>query len=355
MKLALMAAIFCAAAVSTAPAAFAVNEPVTQAGVVTGTMNIAFETRNSRNRTDDEVNEGIRDIYTLDLKVLGDYGFSNTIERQPQVGNTWSMLGLSDEQRAGFRYGVDLTFKTRKVGNLVGFVGVDEEGYYNLADEKSPLRLDVQVGRSPFVSMFKGGIKGLPVEGSSDTTSSLLRSIRVIGKQGGRTVAREVEVEPFDANLTLARGVDPGKFPEASVAGSLNYDRETANYYPRLQMIYRIDGQNVNDVVEGNIRWNEEQFRYEFNVTFAKTSADSAVVEDFFEESTTASDDDFFAVDSSVAALTGTIAYKDIGETTHGPLSSEVTYQLDANNLTPAQIMNFMKFWLLAVGPTNDE
>lgn len=354
MKFALTAAILCLVALPTAPAAFAANEPVTQPGVVTGKMNIEFETRNARNRTGDEVNEGVRDVYTLDLKVLGDYGFSNTIERQPRVGDTWSMLGLGDEQRAGFRYGVDLTFRTRKVGNLVGFVGVDEEGYYNLTDERSPLRLDVQAGRAPFVATFKGGIKGLPVEGGSDATSSLLR-IRVIGRQNGRAVAREVEVEPFDANLTLARGVDPGRFPETNVTGSLNYDRETANYYPRLEMSYRIDGQDVTDVVEGNIRWNEDQYRYEFNVTFAKTSADTAVVEDFFEESATASEDVFFAVDNSVPALTGTISYKDTGETENGPLSSEATYQLDANNLTPAQVMNFTKFWLLAVGPTNDE
>jgi hypothetical protein len=78
-------------------------------------------------------------------------------------------------------------------------------------------------------------------------------------------------------------------------------------------------------------------------------------VDDFFDESGTASDDDFFAVDNSVPALTGSISYKDTGETDAGPLTSEATYQLDANNLTPAQVMNFTKFWLLAVGPTNDE
>lgn len=350
-----IAAAFAALAAASAPPALAANEPVTAAGVVAGTMSIEFATRDPRNRSDGEVNEGVRDVYTVDLKVLGDYGFANTIERQPRVGDTWSMLGLSDEQRAGFRYGVDLTFRTRKVGNLVGFVGVAEDGTYTLADEASPLRLDVQAGKAPFISYFKGSIKGLPVTGSSDATSSLLRQIRVIGRQDGRTVARDVAVEPFDARLTLAKGVDPGRFPETAVTGSLNYDRETANYYPRLEMSYRIDGQDVTDVVEGNIRWNEEQYRYEFNVTFAKTSADTAVVEDFFEESAAASDDDFFAVDASVPALTGSIAYKDTGESEAGPLSSVATYQLDANNLTPAQIMNFMKFWLLAVGPTNDE
>ncbi|MBW7904632.1 MAG: hypothetical protein LC135_08455 [Phycisphaerae bacterium] len=64
----------------------------------------------------------------------------------------------------------------------------------------------------------------------------------------------------------------------------------------------------------------------------------------------------FFAVDNTVPSLTGRISYEDTfipgGDT---PSSSKVTYGLHANKLSKQQIMNFVKLWLLAVGPTNDE
>jgi hypothetical protein len=37
------------------------------------------------------------------------------------------------------------------------------------------------------------------------------------------------------------------------------------------------------------------------------------------------------------------------------PGSSKVKYNLNANQLTKVQIMNFFKLWMICVGPTNDE
>ncbi|MGV3659945.1 MAG: hypothetical protein ACO1TE_07165, partial [Prosthecobacter sp.] len=66
----------------------------------------------------------------------------------------------------------------------------------------------------------------------------------------------------------------------------------------------------------------------------------------------------FFAVDNSIPSLTGTIAYVDTMAKVGGEDSvsaSKITYQLDANQLTKQQIMNFIKLWLIGIGPTNDE
>lgn len=338
-------------------------EPITRDNVVTGEMTIDFDTRvRSNQNSDGSVKQGVVDTYSLDLKLPSDFSMSANVTRQPRVGSVWSAMNLADEQRAGFKYGLNLSYKGNAVGSLVGFISVDENGRYNLEDQKSPLRIDIQKGKRPYVSNFKGSIQGVAIAGSSDASDSITRKIKIYGQKDGQKAVREVSVEPFDVNrLVLAQGPHPTIHPETRVEGSFNYDPETYNYYPRLKMTYQQSGKEKQDVIEGNIRWNDEESRYEFNVTFAKESVEeSSDVAMFFEDSAasedTSMDDDFFAADSSVPALSGYITYVDSGSDANGaPLNSQITYNLNANQLTETQIMNFMKFWVLAIGPTNDE
>ena len=67
-------------------------------------------------------------------------------------------------------------------------------------------------------------------------------------------------------------------------------------------------------------------------------------------------EESFFFVDDTVPCLTGKVNYVDTmpagGES---PISSKITYNLNANKLTKQQVMNFFKLWIVSVGPTNDE
>lgn len=64
----------------------------------------------------------------------------------------------------------------------------------------------------------------------------------------------------------------------------------------------------------------------------------------------------FFAVDDSIPSLTGRVTYVDtMSAGSELPVSSKVTYQLNANKLTKQQVMNFFKLWMIGIGPINDE
>jgi hypothetical protein len=63
-----------------------------------------------------------------------------------------------------------------------------------------------------------------------------------------------------------------------------------------------------------------------------------------------------FFVDTSVPTLTGRVSYVDtMVSGSEAPSASKITYNLNANKLTKQQVVNFLKLWLIAVGPTNDE
>ena len=118
------------------------------------------------------------------------------------------------------------------------------------------------------------------------------------------------------------------------------------------------------DTVTGSIKWVEDPNRasngkgqYEFNLRWNEDKVKPASTEaDAFKG---ANDEEaFFAVDNSVPSLTGKVDYVDTMAKVNGEDSvtaSKITYQLDANQLTKQQVMNFIKLWLLGIGPTNDE
>lgn len=345
---------------------------LTEPNVIAGTMEITFETRTKLDTTGDLKKGspalGAKDTYKLDVQVPKTTEYSGTIQRQPKLFS--SVLGRT-KQDAELTYAVDLTFinpndpkQKRTVGKWVGTVPMDPtSGAYDLGGGKakeSPLRIAVDaVGRSQaFQEPFAGRLIG-KAEKKESLGSSVYK--RVIGK---RTV--EVKVLKSDPmrfeNLVLAMGPAPS-YPRTVVTGRLDYDYETGNYFTDgITFRYTLDGKDYEGVVTGSIKWIQEEdyatrgkSYYEFNLRFNEAKFQSASGEDAAFEALS-EEDAFFAVDNSIPALTGRISYADVipgeGEL---PTSSKVTYALDANKLTKAQIVNFFKFWLICVGPTNDE
>ncbi|MEZ6015803.1 MAG: hypothetical protein R3F49_11855 [Planctomycetota bacterium] len=345
---------------------------LTEPNVIAGTMDITFETRTKLDVSGDlkkgSAAIGAKDTYTLDVQVAKTTEFSGTIQRQPKLYS--KILGRT-KQDAELTYSVDLTVinpndakQKRTVGKWVGTVPMNPEtGAYDLAGGKakeSPLRVSVDaVGRAQaFQEMFSGRLMG-----KSEKKESLGSSVykRVIGK---RTV--EVKVLRSDPmrfeSMVLAMG-PAMSYPRTTVSGRLDYDYETGNYFTDgITFRYTHDGQEYEDLVTGSIKWVQEKdyatsgkSYYEFNLRFNEAKHMSAAGEGAAFESMS-EEDAFFAIDTSIPALTGRISYVDMipGED-EAPTSSKVTYALDANKLTKQQVMNFFKLWLVCVGPTNDE
>ncbi len=347
------------------------DNTITKDGIIAGTMDIDFQTRTNMDTTGGlKANSpalGAKDTYKFTLQVAETTEFSGTITRQP---NLYSKIIASKKQEALVTYSIDLAvlnpkdLKQKKVvGKWAGTMPIDTAtGAYNLAGgtaKESPLRIAIDaVGRAPaFVDRFAGRLVGKAEkkEGLAQYTYK-----RVIGNKTTQIVVKKSDPMRFEG-VVLAKG--PAEtYPSTTVNGRLDYDYETGNWFTDgIRMSYNMDGTDVTDVVTGSIKWVEDPDRktngkgyYEFNLRFneekyKKGGGEAAAFEKMSDE------DAFFAVDNTVPCLTGRISYVDTLAGSDAPSQSKVTYSLNANKLTKQQIMSFMKLWLVAVGPTNDE
>ena len=349
---------------AVAPTAARAQDPekLTISNAVTGTMDIDFRTRKSLDEKG-KVQKGVTDQYALALTVALTTEFKGLIVRQPAVAG---ILGTG--QKAQLVYSVDLSVlnpanlaQKRAVGKWVGTVPVAANGEYNeegLPDSLQRIAVDA-IGRAPaFVDKFGGKLIGKGKKAAGAVT--YLRQL------AGKQVKVEVKNSDPMRFESLALAMGPAQtYPRTVVNGNLDYDYETGNYYTNgIRFLYQQNGKEVEDVITGSIKWVEDANRasngkgqYEFNLRFneAKNTKPAGEAAAFAKMS---DEEAFFAVDNSIPALTGTIKYED-QMTTVGdkpvPGSSKIKYDLAANQLTKVQIMNFLKLWLVCVGPTNDE
>jgi hypothetical protein len=363
----------------SATPSFAAGLPtLTGNGVVTGTMDINFETRAKKDTSgklaEGSPAEGTKDEYVVDLKVAKTTAFSGKVERQPRLFS--KVLGR-EVQAAQLKYDLNLLVlnpanlsEKKEVGKWIGGVPIDENGKYQFGGDKaSPLRIVVNtVGAAQgFTDQFGGTLinrenthkKGLVDSVMKTTSATLTRWL------GGKEVKMEVKnLDPMRfENLTLAAG--PAKiYPTTTVNGSLDFDYETGNYYANgVKFVYSLDDQNYEDVMTGTIKWEEDEDRsetgkgrYIFNLRFNETKHKVTDESAAFDSGQMSAEEAFFAVDKSLPALTGQINYVDVfGKNKELPVSSKITFDLNANQLTKQQVMNFFKLWLACIGPTNDE
>lgn len=348
------------------------DNQITEDGIINGTMDIDFATRTNHDTTGDLKKGspalGAKDLYKLDMVVAKTTRFTGNVSRLP---NLYSSVLARQKQEAQINYSIDLavlnpkdTSQKKNVGKWVGMVPIDtESGAYDLSGGKakdSALRVSVDaVGKArAFQESFAGKLigKAEKKEGLASYTYN-----RIVGDRTVSVVVKKSDPMRFE-NLTLAMG-PAESYPRTVVNGRLDYDYETGNYYTDgITFKYSLDGKDYEDVITGSIKWIEDKDRatngkgyYEFNLRFnesknKKASGEGAAFEKMSEE------DAFFAVDNSIPALTGRISYVDtMGSDGKAPVSSKVTYALNANKLTKQQAMNFFKLWLIAIGPTNDE
>ena len=373
-----LVAVPAAVAPELAAAALAQDKPagdqtLTEDDVIAGTMDIQFNTRTNLDSSGDLLENsaavGAMDIYKFALAVAKTTEFEGQITRQPNL-YTKNLRRLKQGAALGFNVNLsvrnprDLKQK-RTIGKMVGGVPVDEKSGAYILDaagfkDVSPLRIVVDTvgAQQGFTDNFVGRICGQAEKKDNLAGYTYKRLV------GNKTV--EVKVQRVDPlrfeNVQLAKGPSTA-YPRTTVNGRLDYDYETGNWLTDgIKFRYNMNGQDVEDVITGTIKWVEEPDRatsgkghYEFNLRFneernrpAKTEADAFA--------NLSSEEDFFAVDEDLPALTGRIDYVDTfisGGTT--PSASKVTYHLKANKLSRQQVMNFAKLWMLCVSPTNDE
>ncbi len=349
-----------------APCTLKAQEPevITQPGAINGTVTIAFGSRTS---LDDKgkPQKGAKDVYDVNLSVAKTTEFKGKIERYPLIVS--DLLGRT-EQPSQIVFSIDLGVvnpadmtQKKTVGKWVGTVPINTNGVYALGgtgDSRHRISIDA-IGRAPaFTENFAGNLYG-----KGKKTGGVMSYVRQIRGKEVKFEVKNSDPMRFE-NVTLAAG-PAQSYPRATVNGNLDYDYETGNWLTNgLKFHYTLNGKEYNDVVTGSIKWVEDPNRssngkgqYEFNLRFNEGKAQPATTEaDAFAN--LSDEEAFFAVDNSIPALTGTVKYEDTF-TSAGeepvPSASKVAYALDANLLTKQQIMNFLKLWIVAVGPTNDE
>ena len=353
-----------AAASLALPSLAGAQELLSQPGVVTGTMEIAFNTRlNLDDKGKPKV--GFKDTYKIDLNVAKTTQFTGKIERQPTV--TGGITGKV-QQQGQYIYGLDLFVlnpadltQKKQVGKWIGTVPVDTNGVFilgGLGDSPHRIAVDAVGKASAFTDPFGGKLHG-----KGKKTGGALSYVR---QWQGKEVKIEVKnADPMKfESVVLAMG--PAQiYPSTTVNGSLDFDYETSNWLTTgLKFSYTSNGKPVEDVVTGSIKWTDDPARdtngkghYDFNLRFNESAAKPAATEN--EAFAKLSEEDaFFVVDKTTPSLSGTVEYVDTMTKVGGedvPKSSVITYNLEANQLTKQQVMNFVKLWLLAVGPANDE
>jgi hypothetical protein len=360
-----------AAPATPAPAAPAAADAslVTEDDIIAGQMTIDFRTRTNLDSSGDLKENspavGVQDKYTFGLSVAKTTEFTGDIVRQPKLLSR--TLGRT-KQNAKLAYNVNIAVlnpkdlkQKRNVGKWVGEAAIDPNtGVFNLGGGESPMRIAIDaVGRAPaFTDRFGGRLVG-KAEKKDSLASATYK--RLIGNKTVTITVQKADPMRFE-QLELAKG--PAEiYPHTFVNGRLDYDYETGNWLTDgIRFKYQLNGQDVEDVVTGSIKWVEDadrqtngKGRYEFNLRFNEEKNKTATGEAAAFENMSG-EDAFFAVDNSIPTLTGTIEYQDTfisGGTT--PSSSKITYHLNANKLTKQQVVNFFKLWMVCVGPTNDE
>ncbi len=368
------AGVLDAAALALPIVAVGQSEPITEDGVIAGTMDITFNTRTNLDTTGDlkpgSAAIGAKDVYKLDLRVAQTTRFFGEITRQP---NLYTKTLARSKQNAQLGFNINLQVlnpkdlkQSRDVGKWVGTVPIDTaSGAFDLAGgaaQQSPLRIAIDtVGRqSGFTENFSGRLVG-KAEKKESLASYTFK--RVVGDKTVQVVVKKSDPMRFD-NIRLAKGPSEN-YPPTTVNGRLDYDYETGNWYTDgIRFTYNLDGKDVTDVVTGSIKWVEDPDRaangkgyYDFNLRWNEEAAKGTGAGTEADAFAKMSDEDaFFAVDNSIPCLTGRISYVDtMSGGSDLPSSSKVTFNLNANKLTKQQIMNFHKLWLVCVGPTNDE
>ena len=334
--------------------------PAAPVTFVKGELLIQFNTRTQLDG--DKPKAGVTDKYKLNLNVSDSVVFEGTIEALPFIKNK-----ISSNQDGQLTHAIECfvlnpknTAQRRNIGRLFGTVPVDAQNVYRFEDGNLRIGIFGSGGAQGFESKVKGLALGKPPAGGEGFLAKTKKDILNIGRSvGGKTVT--LAVTKYDQMTFQQHILSAGPvmvYPEVTVNGPMVYDYDrTAWYFNGVTVTYSVDGRLLADKLSGNIRWVESSDRtssgkgeYQFDIRVnEKPPSEASVFAAAADEAA------FFAIDSEIAGLTGTMKYKDtiINDVV---TTSVVVVDLKGNQLTKQQVMYLTKLLMMSsVVPLNAE
>ncbi len=330
---------------------------------IRGSLNIQFNTKTQRDSAD-KPTVGAVDNYRVNVNVCNSTIFRGNITATPLV-----MGGMFNTVQQASSLNFDMhcdvvnpanPAQTKEIGRIYGIVPIDQEGAYRFDDGTLQIAVN-QIGAAhDFTAKFKGLAAGKPPVKALGLLDSIQKQVMDVSKQvQGQTVT--VQVKKYDLmkfqNFVLAGG--PIQiYQDVTVNGEMIYDYDRgAWYFKDMTITYADNGRQLADRISGSILWVEKPDRktsglgeYDFDVRVNEPAPSEASV-----FAAPADESAFFASDSSIPGLTGTMKYKD---TMRGDeaTASDVTIDLSGNKLTKQQAMCLCKLLVFsAIVPMNSD
>lgn len=340
--------------------------PATKPLGIYGSIEIDYRTRVNLDEAGNP-KPGVKDLYKYNLDVAELYNFSGNIETLPTLFS--STLGRETQGaqntfnlNLGVRNPADLS-KMRPIGKLVGTVPIDKFGIYQFDQANLRMAINAAGTAKAMESYFRGRAAGKPPKNESSIQKAQNQAQTIKRQYQGKVLAiKLVDYDKMDFNnLILPAGPLPTKYPETKVNGQMLYDYDRSVwFFNKVTMSYvGEDGKTIVDRISGTVQWVEDpkrdvngkgQYEFDVRVNEPETPAGEA---SFFQ----AGDDEssFFAVDNTLAALTGTAVYQDTlkdGVTE----KSSVKIDMPSNKLSKLQVFNLAKvLWFVEVVPMNSD
>jgi hypothetical protein len=309
---------------------------------IKGSLDIKFDSRQKPGV------ENVTDKYTLNLNVSNSAIFRGTIENLPFIDGTFT------DQTAKLIYALETDIvnpanpaQTRNVGKIYGTVPVNENNIYDFSAGNVTVNVFGIGAARGFESKFSGQALGKPPANKSIWATMRQEAMSITNGRGQKISVGKYDKMEF-SGVTLAAG-PAGIYPEGTVSGSMIFDyARSAWHFNSLTLTYTLDGKRVQDNLTGNIRWDKDQYIWDLKIN-EPVASESAVFAGATDEAS------FFAVDSTVAGITGSMRYKDVvsGEKA---IVSAVKIDLTGNKLNKQQTMFVAKMiFLVAIVPFNSE
>jgi len=327
-----------------------VSEDNSEDLTINGEMHIDFGSRLIKDGTD---------IYSLDLTCADSIRVKGKILREASVVGS-----IIDRERKllEFQYYLELSLaglsnpsREQPAGKIKGSILRLADGTYNA--DGLMLEAPLTFLDAPLSGVFSGKLLGRE-EGKKIGGAKYTRRV---GKEFAKLNVRNIA--PIEFEGMVLGGGPLNLYPETKVAGSFDYDYDSGNWLT-AGITFDHEGSEP-DKMTGSIKWIADPDRehngkgqYEFNLRFnedlysARANWASAV-------DLVGDEKAFFMVDTQIPTLHGEIKFRDSlrGNDEHGqPLvtKSDIQYALIGSKLTKQQLFNFLKMWLIMVGPVND-
>lgn len=298
---------------------------------------------------------GVTDDYTMNMNISNSAVFGGTIKYLPLIPG--SVYGVSQNAQLSYEINCDVVnpanlSEKMTVARVYGKVPITPEGIYQY-DQGN---LTVGLIRQGTESRFAGAAHGKPLQrkkGWLDQAQETLSLTR--GSKG------KVAIKKYDRMVFQNHKIPAGPiafYPESTINGEMIYDYDRSVwYFNNVTITYYHANQQRADRLTGNIRWVESPARktngqgeYQFDVHVNEPPAQEGAL-----FSAAADEASFFAKDSSLSAILGTMKYKDSIQ--NGTVvASAVEASLVGQKLDKQQVMNIFKLvFFSAIVPMNAE